>query len=136
MILAENLRLIFLSILIHFLIKKKTNRLKEYVNSKNKCLKILKSIRSNSKLINMKIFHMYGKEDSKNKFVPSIVNKIKNDHPEINLTSGEQTRDFIYVDDVVEAFRIILANFKKLQFFEDIQVGTGSETRVKDFVKN
>lgn len=52
---------------------------------------------------------------------------LQNEQPIINGT-GKQTRDFIYVDDVVEAILVTLG--------EDVQgifnVGTGQETTIND----
>lgn len=45
---------------------------------------------------------------------------------------GEQTRDFIYVDDVVEAFRLAVVQDIPTQEFN---VGTGIETSFNDIVK-
>ena len=40
----------------------------------------------------MKIFHMYGENDSMKKFIPFIINEIKNNVPYIDLTEGDQKR--------------------------------------------
>ncbi|MEN9369979.1 MAG: hypothetical protein RI952_844, partial [Bacteroidota bacterium] len=52
-------------------------------------------------VVNFKIEHMYGIKDDDKKFIPWLINKMIYDNEEINLTSGIQKRDFIYITDVV-----------------------------------
>lgn len=113
----------------------KYSYLAEYTLSKKHALEWLRSIPGKCKLINMKIFHMYGPNDSLHKFVSSIIKSLMENIPFINLTPGEQMRDFIYIDDVVEAYRIIL-NVPDLVNgnFMEFEVGTGNAISIKDFV--
>ena len=55
----------------------------EYTQSKNDALKWLKqlNLRATCKLVNMKIFHMYGPGDALTKFIPSMLSKIKVNTP-------------------------------------------------------
>jgi len=110
--------------------------LSEYTISKNQSLEWLKllSINSSCKLVNMKIFHMYGEGDSLTKFIPQIISKIRENTSFIELTKGNQTRDFIYIDDVVNAYKIILKNIDKLKEFQEFDVGTGQSTSIKGMV--
>lgn len=59
--------------------KYKYDYLSYYTLSKKQILEWLKlfSFSTNCKVVNLKIFHMYGEHDSLNKFIPSIVEKIK-----------------------------------------------------------
>ena len=51
----------------------------------------------------MKIHHVYGPGDNSDKFIPWLqTSLIKNSGP-VNLTSGIQLRDFIYIDDQIKA---------------------------------
>ncbi len=50
----------------------------------------------------------------------------------IRMTRGEQTRDCVYVDDIVEGY--VLAAQKKEAIGEVINLGTGREYTVKDIV--
>ena len=73
--------------------------------------------------------------DSNKKFVNNILEKIKNDHGVIDLTLCQQTRDFIYVDDVVSAFSVVIENLNNfLPGFHQIGVGTGMDIKIKDFI--
>ncbi len=74
----------------------------------------------------MKIFHMYGPGDSPNKFIPWLIAQLKNNVPKIDLTAGEQTRDFIYIDDVCTAFKTVCDKMDDIpERFASFEVGTG-----------
>ncbi|RIV34992.1 NAD-dependent epimerase/dehydratase family protein [Flagellimonas lutimaris] len=85
------------------------------------------------KLVNLKLFHMYGETDSESKFVPSLVSQITKGSEAIKMTKGEQTRDFIYIKDVVSAYRQVLCSIEELSHYEEFDVGTGVETSIKEF---
>ncbi len=86
-------------------------------------------------LVNMRLEHVYGPGDRPDKFCPSILRAMARHEPELPLTSGEQQRDFIYVDDVVAAFRTVLTTWK-CTAGESVQfgVGWGSSLPIRDFI--
>jgi nucleoside-diphosphate-sugar epimerase len=110
--------------------------LSDYTLSKKHLLDWLKifSTTCSFKIVNMKIFHMYGEGDSTSKFIPSMIEKISNNEPFLNLTKGEQKRDFIYIEDVVEAFRTVIMSINTLDNFQEFEVGTGSSTSIQDLL--
>ena len=56
--------------------------------------------------------------------------------PELKLTFGEQKRDFIYIDDVVSGYLIILDKLAGPPgFFNDFHVGSGVTVSIRDFVE-
>ena len=78
---------------------------------------------------------MYGPMDDSSKFLVWLVKEMLNERNQIiNLTSGIQKRDFLYIDDVVEVFNLIINNKNNLKGFNEYEVGTGVLTTVKDFV--
>ena len=77
---------------------------------------------------------MYGPKDDNKKFLPWLINEMHSGTENINLTSGIQKRDFIYVDDVVAAYNLIITNSEKLRNWNEFDIGTNSFTRVKDFI--
>lgn len=92
---------------------------------------------SNTKLqfINIKLQHMYGPGDDASKFTSYVINACQNNMPTLPLTQGEQKRDFIYIDDVVEAYLKILENLPKLDKCQHVELGTGKAFRLRDFVE-
>jgi nucleoside-diphosphate-sugar epimerase len=85
-------------------------------------------------VINFKIEHMYGVKDDNKKFLPWLIDKMINDNEIINLTSGTQKRDFIYISDVVDAFNLIISKRNKLPDWNEFDVGTNTFIEVKDFI--
>jgi nucleoside-diphosphate-sugar epimerase len=87
-------------------------------------------------LINMKIYHMYGDNDSMSKFVSQMVFSIKNNQEFIKLSLGEQKRDFVFIEDVVSAYRIVLEKrtFSNEEIVE-YEVGNGKSISIKEFVE-
>lgn len=58
--------------------------------------------------INVALEHFYGPGDDTTKFVGEMVARLLTGDHRIALTPGEQRRDFVYIDDVVDAFVTIL----------------------------
>lgn len=110
--------------------------LSDYTLSKKQLLEWIKMLanKTNCKVINMKVFHMYGENDAKTKFIPFIIDAIKNNTLSIDLTAGEQTRDFIYVKDVVSAFQFIIENYNTLGSFQEFDIGSGISHTIKEVV--
>ena len=53
----------------------------------------------------------------------------------LNLSSGVQRRDFIYIEDVVLAFEIVIQKIDNIiNRFPEFEVGTGKSVSVKDIV--
>ena len=77
---------------------------------------------------------MYGPNDSE-KIFPSIISQIKDNPPFINLTKGEQRRDFIFINDVVRAYKIVLESCDALSNFENFEIGTGKSISIRDLTE-
>ena len=92
-------------------------------------------IRSNKiQVINFKIEHIYGIHDDNKKFIPWIINEMINESTSINLTSGIQKRDFIYVSDVVDAYNLVIQKNATLQSWNEFELGTNTFIQVKELV--
>lgn len=86
--------------------------------------------------VNVALEHFYGPHDDASKFVSYIVKQLLDKAESINLTLGEQKRDFTYIDDVVSAFIMILANCDQLKSGNsNFQVGSGQNITIRDFVE-
>ena len=77
---------------------------------------------------------MYGPGDDESKFTTYIINSCINNVPVIKLTPGEQKRDFIFIDDVVSAYHILLKN-NEMNAFEEFELGTGEAISIREFVE-
>lgn len=88
------------------------------------------------KFFNIHLEHFYGPNDDISKFPTYIIKSCLNNIDEIELTSGEQKRDFIYIDDVVSAYILLLKKYIELtDYYYDIALGSGDAVRIADFVK-
>jgi nucleoside-diphosphate-sugar epimerase len=107
-----------------------------YSAMKNSFIEIAKYFSANFKVkfINMKIEHMYGEKDDYGKFIPFVIKNILEDK-KIKVTKGEQKRDFIYVNDVIDAYLKVLDNLGNLNNnFTEFEIGTGNSVTLRDFV--
>ncbi len=84
---------------------------------------------------NVSLEHFYGPFDDPSKFVMGIILDLLNGVEQIDLTAGEQRRDFIYIDDVVDAFMKIV-EFSRLAApaLHRFEVGTNQQIAIKEFV--
>lgn len=110
-----------------FFNNKKFNQkyLGSYTLSKKQFVEWLQLASEKIQVINFKLQHVYGPKDDPSKFIPWFVSQLKMNVDEINLTSGKQKRDFIFVDDVVNAYLIVLEKKSFLSNFIEFDVGTG-----------
>jgi nucleoside-diphosphate-sugar epimerase len=109
--------------------------LNEYIKTKKIFKEYLKSL-TGLQIINLQLEHIYGENDSKDKFIPFLVESMGTNVNEIALTNGSQKRDFIYVEDVVDAYMVVLSNRNSLKQYSEFEVGTGISVSVKEFVLN
>lgn len=90
---------------------------------------------SQLQFINVKLQHMYGPWDDDTKFTSYIIRSLKNNISSLPLTLGEQKRDFIYIDDVVNAFVKIIENTSTFNQCEKVELGSGDAMSIRSFVE-
>lgn len=97
----------------------------------------LKHFSKKVKIINLVLEHIFGENDNEDKFVESMIQKIAiRKEPLVELTYGHQKRDFIYIEDVVEAYVETLGFAFKNKFrFKAFEVGTGKSIQIAQFVQ-
>ena len=88
-------------------------------------------------VINMRLEHMYGPGDKETKLIPFLVNELSTrTTTEIKLSPGTQTRDFIHVSDISDAFVILIRGIESHieNGFTEYQIGTGVCTSIRELV--
>jgi len=110
--------------------------LNTYSLSKHQFSEWLKQSSENIQCVNIKLEHMYGPKDDKTKFVPWLLDQMINSREEIKLTKGEQKRDFVYIDDVVSAYMLLLNQTATLPKWNEFDVGTNLLVTVKEFIRS
>tara|TARA_B100001123_G_C15315514_1_gene1026002 strand:- start:594 stop:1433 length:840 start_codon:yes stop_codon:yes gene_type:complete len=83
----------------------------------------------------LRLFHVYGRNEKKNRLWPSLIEAAKNNN-DFKMTKGNQIRDFCYVEDAVKTMMETL-NFKKRNknFPQIWDFATGKEMSVKSFAR-
>ncbi len=107
-----------------------------YAFSKNQFSELGKFISNREKKYTFKniiLQNMYGPNDDESKFTSYVINACLRNNEDVNLTRGNQLRDFIYIKDVIDAIVIICNNISAIDSI-DIEIGSGLLVSIKDFV--
>jgi nucleoside-diphosphate-sugar epimerase len=114
------------------------NTLPNYSKTKKLFLNYLQENSGSIQIFNMRLEHLYGPNDNADKFTSFVLRKLRGNHT-INLTFGDQKRDFIFVDDVVNAYINILLLIDELNLitpgFSDLQIGSGISCSLKEYIQ-
>lgn len=111
-------------------------RVNAYSLSKKQFLDWLKMLSDEIVAINVSVEHFFGPMDDPSKFVTSVIQDLLKNVPSMDFTPGRQQRDFIFIDDVIEAFlKIIHFSKSTPQGFYHFEVGRGESIEIQQFVK-
>jgi len=87
------------------------------------------------KVVNMQLEHFYGAGANPNNFITVMIKKLKNNEPQIDLTLGEQQRDFVYINDIVNAYLTVIKKQDELsEHYTSLQVCTNQLISIKDLM--
>lgn len=87
------------------------------------------------KITNMRLEHFYGPGASNLNFITSMISRLENNEPQIDLTLGEQKRNFVYIEDVVSAFLTVIKKQHLLEnSYTSFQVCTDQLVSIKELV--
>lgn len=85
---------------------------------------------------NIRLEHMYGPGDDATKFTTHVIRSCVTNVPQLNLTPGEQRRDFIYIDDVVVGYMQLLRSLDaKKHEYSQFDLGSGKAVTIRQFVE-
>ena len=111
-------------------------RIDNYSLSKKQFKEWLYTYRKIFSCVNVALEHFYGPGDNPNKFVTYILHNLIKNVDMIDLTKGEQKRDFIYIDDVVDAFaKIIKSSDDFFENFYEFEIGSSQSLSIREFVE-
>ena len=111
-------------------------RVSEYSLSKRQFAEWLELYGRRLVCVSVALEHFYGPDDDPSKFVAGVIRDLLLGAPRIELTPGAQRRDFIHVDDVVDAFLKIL-NFceQARSGFYHFEVATNAPITIRELVE-
>ena len=111
-------------------------RISYYGLSKNQFKGWLEMYSDSLICINVLLEHFYGPFDDKTKFASFVIDKMLNNSENIDFTKGEQKRDFIYINDVVDAFIRIFKNMPNFKNkFYNYEIGANNPIKIRKFVE-
>lgn len=85
------------------------------------------------KFRNLKLQYFYGPGEDKSRFISSIIQLCKKNEKKISLTKGVQKRDFLYIEDAVEAcFTSITKNTSTDKSYINYDIGSGESHTIKN----
>ena len=87
------------------------------------------------RFLNVRLQHMYGPHDEAFKFGTHVLRACCSNQPTLALTAGEQRRDFIFIDDVVSAYEVLLRKHAELAETDEVDVGSGVAMTIRNFVE-
>ena len=109
-----------------------------YTLSKKQLIEWLEFENKTSSLTSLilRLEHVIGPNESTNKFNGWLLGKLKLDSSIIELTNGEQIRDFVLISDILTAIKLLIG--KRAMFFGEntlIDVGSGEGHILKEFIE-
>lgn len=104
-----------------------------YGGAKGACHSLLKPLANQLgiELVWANISGVYGIGDTTPNFINSVLKKIDLNEP-LQFTEGRQYFDFVYIDDVAEAFRLLGENGKANRSYV---IGSGHAASIRSFVE-
>ena len=87
-----------------------------------------------TRIASMRLEHVYGPNDAPDKFTRWVIRACLDGREALQLTAGEQERDFIYIGDAADAYvRVVEA--APAPSSQDYEVGRGQATSVRKWVE-
>ncbi|WP_167494714.1 MULTISPECIES: NAD(P)-dependent oxidoreductase [Vibrio] len=106
-----------------------------YAATKSFFPKLANLLTCKTKFINIELEHFYGPGDDKTKFVSYVIDECLQGNT-LKLTSGKQKRDFIYIDDVISAYELIISNVDSISTNKSISLGSGTAASIREVVES
>ena len=108
----------------------------DYAVSKVACANLLHYYGKKKSLpcANLRLFSAYGPFEDSSRLIPTLVKAgCEGRYP--SFVSGAISRDFVYIDDVVEAYVDTALNLREPNFGDSFNIGSGEKTTIADVAK-
>lgn len=110
------------------------SRINEYSLSKHQFQQWLKFYKDECDSVTITFDYLYGPGDDSTKFTNYLLDKFSNDEFSIDLTSGEQTRNFIHIFDAADVFLKVLEKMNSFKGYNEIIAGSNETIKMKKFI--
>jgi dTDP-glucose 4,6-dehydratase len=80
----------------------------------------------------VRLYQVYGPYQDLNRFIPVVINSCK-DNIDFPCSHGRQSRDFLYINDLIDAIFLILENPKAKG--EIFNIGFGKPLKIKNIIQ-
>jgi len=80
----------------------------------------------------VRLYQVYGPYQDLNRFMPVVINSCKK-NKDFPCSHGRQYRDFLYIDDLIDAIFLILRNPKATG--EIFNIGSGKPLKIRNIIK-
>ena len=87
------------------------------------------------RVINLKLEHFFGPGTANTNFITLMIQKMLRNDSVIALTKCEQNRDFLYIDDLLRVYDLMLNNYIDFDSYEDFYVGAGKNSNLKEILE-
>ncbi len=95
-----------------------------------------RAIRGDIRVLNIRLESVYGPDDGAEKFQSVLLGAIRAGVKSFPLTPGAQTRDYIYVDDAVDAIILLIEHARNAsEPYLEAGVGAGREVSIREFAE-
>ena len=85
-------------------------------------------------LVVLRPFGVFGEDEGRHRFFPQVIEKLSKGLP-VQMTRGEQIRDYVYVEDLIDAY-IMAAVVPLKNVVEIINIGSGKGVSLKEIALN
>ncbi|WP_374942273.1 NAD-dependent epimerase/dehydratase family protein [Sphingomonas sp.] len=90
--------------------------------------------RKDARVLNVQVHNMYGPGSDETNLVTSLISRMRGSKP-IMLSSCTNSRDFVYIDDVVGALSALCFRIDRIAQLSTVQVGSGLPVRLRALVE-
>lgn len=87
----------------------------------------------NLPIITMRLFSVYGYFEEKERLIPTIINSFLQ-NKELELSSPNSVRDFIFIEDIMEAYLLAIENIESIKG-EIFNLGAGKQSKISEVVE-
>lgn len=106
-----------------------------YSHSKKQFLEWLEINAAKINVLNLQLEYFYGPNDDGSKFITFILSELNSGKKEIDFTAATAYRDFIYIDDVVDAYIRLIEQIENVNGLITIPIGSGQAVMLKNIIE-